>query len=222
MDYDLFADLDALDTFSADVLSECPEPLCVQEEIIGGMMLPSEITGTSVVNALPEMTREPSAGDNSSIVSNNGADSKVVTNIVKPQVLDQKLIDEMWRALQDLQQKSKKPRKRIREKIIDFWSTLPILGRKDVLPSEIIWPNKFSTASKCLQKAFSFASNFSNEWHARSSLKSLFGEEWSNSKKHLVGKNRNYLEPGDELKNNSFLVAKFNGDWQFIVWNVNQ
>jgi hypothetical protein len=213
MDYDLFADLDALDTFSADVLSECPEPLIVQE-IIGGMPLPSEMIAGPISEILTP--------------KNQTRCEPEVSDIVEPKELDQKLIDEMWRALQDLQQKSKtqdkkpKPQKRIREQILDFWSTLPMLGRKDVLPSEIIWPNKFSTASKCLQKAFSFASNFSNEWHARSSLKSLFGEEWSNSKKHLVGKNRNYLEPGDELKNNAFLVAKFNGDWQFIVWNVNQ
>ncbi len=192
--------LDSIDTFSPDLFI-CPEP----------------------IELVDEFFQEP-----------------VKMEPMKPKPIDQKTIDdivECWKdfekmkamakqkELKDIQDikdmKETKTKKRIRTNVI-FWDTLPMFGRKDILPSEVIMPNKFSDAGKCLKIALSAAYDNPNQWHVRNSLKSSFGTKWRSVKKHLVSKNRNYLEPGDEPKNNSFLMAKFNGDWQFMIWNPNQ
>jgi hypothetical protein len=200
----IFAD----DMFSAD-LFDCPEQIVYQDEfpIAENSHLPM------VINA---WTRE------------NSPEVKEVKEVkeVPQKPIYQKTIDELLQICRDLQKeqirKNNEPRRPIvvkRKNGNDFWSTLPMMGVKDVLPSEVVFPNKFSTAGKCLQTALLVAKERPNEWHARISLKPLFGTQWSNVKKHLTGKNRNYLELGDEPQNNSFLIAKFNRDWQFILWN---
>jgi hypothetical protein len=198
----IFAD----DMFSAD-LFDCPEPIVYQDEFTPVVFPSTEGVNTQKFPITKNCPQE---------------EAKEATKV------PQKTIDELLQICRDLQKeqirKNSESRKVVKRKNghNDFWNTLPIMGLKDVLPSEVVFPNKFSTASKCLQTALLVAKERPNEWHARISLKPLFGTQWSNVKKHLIGKNRNYLEPGDEPQNNSFLVAKFNRDWQFILWNPSE